>query len=71
MTKPPCTKRAPCRCHGREKTEIEAWLAFADARLQHLAEVASAPKLPSSPKPSGDGLKPFLGRWNPYGPCSY
>ncbi|MEU9620750.1 hypothetical protein [Streptomyces sp. NPDC048155] len=56
---------------GQEKTEIEAWLAFADARLQHLTESAAAPKLPSPPKPSGDDLKPFLGHWSPYGPRSY
>ncbi|MFG2674752.1 hypothetical protein [Streptomyces sp. NPDC048445] len=56
---------------GQEKTEIEAWLAFADARLQHLTESAAAPKLPSPPKPSSDDLKPFLGHWSPYGPRSY
>ncbi|MFE4646137.1 hypothetical protein [Streptomyces sp. NPDC056730] len=56
---------------GQEKTEIEAWLAFADARLQHLTESAAATKLPSPPKPSGDDLKPFLGHWSPYGPRSY
>ncbi|MFH8559437.1 hypothetical protein [Streptomyces sp. NPDC017988] len=56
---------------GQERTEIEAWLAFADARLQHLAESAAAPKLPSPPKPSGDDLKPFLGHWSPHGPRSY
>ena len=56
---------------GQEKTEIEAWLAFADAHLQHLTESASAPKLPTPPKPSGADLKPFLGHWSPYGPRSY
>ncbi len=56
---------------GQEWTEIEAWLAFADARLQHLTESAAAPKLPSPPNPSGDDLKPFLGHWSPYGPRSY
>ncbi|WP_371655205.1 MULTISPECIES: hypothetical protein [unclassified Streptomyces] len=56
---------------GQERTEIEAWLAFADAHLQHLTDSASAPKLPSPPKPSGDDLKPFLGHWSPYGPRSY
>ncbi|MFD7289223.1 hypothetical protein [Streptomyces sp. NPDC059863] len=56
---------------GQERTEIEAWLAFADAHLQHLTESASAPKLPTPPKPSGDDLKPFLGHWSPYGPRSY
>ncbi|MFJ4125649.1 hypothetical protein ACIP3U_30500 [[Kitasatospora] papulosa] len=56
---------------GQERTEIEAWLAFTDARLQHLTESAAAPKLPTPPKPSGDDLKPFLGHWSPYGPRSY
>ncbi|MGA4839107.1 hypothetical protein [Streptomyces sp. G45] len=56
---------------GQERTEIEAWLAFADAHLQHLADSASAPKLPSPPEPSGDDLKPFLGHWSPYGPRAY
>ncbi|WP_225882190.1 hypothetical protein [Streptomyces aureocirculatus] len=56
---------------GQERTEIKAWLAFADAHLQRLTDSASAPKLPSPPKPSGDDLKPFLGHWSPYGPRSY
>ncbi|NEC16587.1 hypothetical protein G3I34_30820 [Streptomyces sp. SID8014] len=56
---------------GQERTEIEAWLTFADAHLQHLTESVSAPKLPTPPKPSGDDLKPFLGHWSPYGPRSY
>lgn len=56
---------------GQERTEIEEWLAFADAHLQHLSESASAPKLPTPPKPNGDDLKPFLGHWSPYGPRSY
>ncbi|MFB9738552.1 hypothetical protein ACFFRO_26075, partial [Streptomyces thermocoprophilus] len=56
---------------GQERTEVEAWLAFADAHLQSLTESVSAPKLPTPPKPSGDDLKPFLGHWSPYGPRSY
>ncbi|MEU8974904.1 hypothetical protein AB0D11_37585 [Streptomyces monashensis] len=56
---------------GQERAEIEAWLTFADAHLQHLTDSTSAPKLPSPPKPSGDDLKPFLGHWSPYGPRAY
>ncbi|MFE1731070.1 hypothetical protein ACFW6X_13020 [Streptomyces bacillaris] len=56
---------------GQERAEVEAWLAFADAHLQNFTESASAPKLPTPPKPSGDDLKPFLGHWSPYGPRSY
>ncbi|MFI8930305.1 hypothetical protein ACIG3E_21780 [Streptomyces sp. NPDC053474] len=64
-------ERATSLPPGQERTEIEAWLAFADAHLQHLTDFASAPKLPSPPKPSGDDLKPFLGHWSPYGPRAY
>ncbi|MEU5636773.1 hypothetical protein ACH47C_09565 [Streptomyces rishiriensis] len=53
---------------GQERTEIEAWLAFADAHRKHLITSVSAPKLPTPPKPSGDDLNPFLGHWSPYGP---
>ncbi|MGW6600003.1 hypothetical protein [Streptomyces sp. NPDC055036] len=53
---------------GQERTEIEAWLAFADAHLQRLIESASAPKLPTPPQPSSADLEPFLGRRSPYGP---
>ncbi|MCZ9337348.1 hypothetical protein NGM37_06090, partial [Streptomyces sp. TRM76130] len=49
---------ATSRPPGQERTEVEAWLAFADAHLQSLTESASAPKLPTPPKPSGDDLKP-------------
>ncbi|MFE7071895.1 hypothetical protein ACFU96_17615 [Streptomyces sp. NPDC057620] len=42
-----------------------------DAHLQHLAKAASALKLPTPPKPSGDDLKPFLGHWSPYESHAY
>jgi hypothetical protein len=54
-----------------EIAEPEAWLAFADARLQHLTESAAAAEAAPPPKPSGDDLKPFLGHGSPYGPRSY
>ncbi|MEV4331042.1 hypothetical protein AB0K02_10935 [Streptomyces sp. NPDC049597] len=57
----------PCQ----EKTEVEAWIAFADMHLQHLTEAASAPKIPIPPKPDPADLKPFLHGWSPYGPRSY
>ncbi|RFC71522.1 hypothetical protein DXZ75_31085 [Streptomyces sp. AcE210] len=58
--------------HDRPRpARLEAWLAFADAHLQHLTESASAPKLATPPKPSGDDLKPFLGHWSPYDPRCY
>ncbi|WP_253917084.1 hypothetical protein [Streptomyces sp. MNP-20] len=46
-------------------------MTFTDAHLQHLTDCAATPKLPSTPKPSGDDLKPFLGRWSPYDPRAY
>ncbi|WP_408993584.1 hypothetical protein [Streptomyces sp. 1268] len=45
---------------GQEKTEIEEWLAFADAHLQQLTKAASAPKLPTPPHPSRADLEPYL-----------
>ncbi|MBT2401827.1 hypothetical protein J7E89_39410, partial [Streptomyces sp. ISL-100] len=56
---------------GQEKAEIEAWLAFATTHLQRLTETASAPKLPTPPKPGAADLEPFLRGWSPYGPHSY
>lgn len=45
---------------GQERTEIEEWLAFADAHLQQLTRAASAPKLPTPPHPSRADLEPYL-----------
>ncbi|MFE3375819.1 hypothetical protein [Streptomyces anulatus] len=45
---------------GQGRTEIEEWLAFADAHLQELTKAASAPRLPSPPAPSNTDLKPYL-----------
>lgn len=56
---------------GEEKAEIEEWLAFASTHLQRLTETASAPKLPTPPKPGAAELEPFLHGWSPYPPRSY
>ncbi|MEU3069353.1 hypothetical protein ABZ712_20980 [Streptomyces sp. NPDC006906] len=45
---------------GQEKTEIEEWLAFAEAHLQQLTKAASAPKVPSPPHPNRADLEPYL-----------
>ncbi|MET7618354.1 hypothetical protein [Streptomyces sp. NPDC005408] len=56
---------------GEKKAEIEEWLAFASTHLQRLTETASAPKLPTPPKPGAADLEPFLHGWSPYPPRSY
>ncbi|WP_406502900.1 hypothetical protein [Streptomyces sp. NBC_01602] len=56
---------------GPEHAKIAAWLTFADAHLQYLAETTSAPKLPMPPKPSGTDLEPYLGHWSPHRPHSH
>lgn len=50
---------------GQERTEIEEWLAFADAHLQQLTETISTPKLPSPPAPSSADLAPYLAPLKP------
>ncbi|AJE81761.1 hypothetical protein SLNWT_1385 [Streptomyces albus] len=50
---------------GQGRTEIEEWLAFADAHLQELTKAASAPRLPSPPAPSSTDLKPYLATLRP------
>ncbi|WP_176482066.1 hypothetical protein [Streptomyces albidoflavus] len=44
----------------QEKVETEAWLAFADAHLQHVIEAATAPRLATPPEPSTADLQPYL-----------
>ncbi|MFF0080634.1 hypothetical protein ACFYR1_13180 [Streptomyces canus] len=56
---------------GEKKAEIEEWLTFASTHLQRLTETASAPKLPTPPKPGAADLEPFLHGWSPYPPRSY
>nr|WP_237551823.1 hypothetical protein [Streptomyces sp. SID8367] len=50
---------------GQERTEIEEWLAFADAHLQQLTKATSAPKLLSPPAPSNADLEPYLAPLRP------
>ncbi|WP_329325002.1 hypothetical protein [[Kitasatospora] papulosa] len=50
---------------GQERTEIEVWLAFADAHLQQLTKATSTPKLPTPPHPSRADLEPYLATMKP------
>ena len=54
--------------HGAEviaDTEASEWLAFA---REHADRVQQLPRMPTDPEITPEALKPYLGRWSPYGP---
>ncbi|MFD8472293.1 hypothetical protein ACFV2E_09590 [Streptomyces globisporus] len=53
---------------ARIRTEAAAWIDWAAARVERLDLLNTPPRLPDIPEPRPDDLKPFLGRWSPYGP---
>jgi hypothetical protein len=56
--------------HGTDAVgdaEAAAWLAFARAHADRSQEL---PRMPADPEIAHDALKPYLGRWSPYGPQS-
>ncbi|MFI1999605.1 hypothetical protein [Streptomyces sp. NPDC020330] len=53
---------------GQTRTEAEAWIDWAAARVERLDPLNTPPQLPDIPEPRPDDLKPFLGHWSPYGP---
>ncbi|MFF1649674.1 hypothetical protein [Streptomyces sp. NPDC058240] len=53
---------------GQTRTEAEAWIDWAAARVERLDPLNTAPRLPDIAEPRPDDLKPFLGHWSPYGP---
>ncbi|MEU3656581.1 hypothetical protein AB0E67_27975 [Streptomyces sp. NPDC032161] len=53
---------------GQTRTEAEAWIDWAAARVERLDPLNTPPRLPDIPEPRPDDLKPFLGHWSPYGP---
>lgn len=65
--------RAHCEAiearHGAERVgadpDASAWLALARKRADRVQEL---PHMPADPEITHDGLKPYLGRWSPYGP---
>jgi len=54
---------------GQERTEIEAWLTFADAHLHLLTESATAPKLPTPPSPAATTSSPSSATGAPTDPA--
>ncbi|WP_328505981.1 hypothetical protein [Streptomyces sp. NBC_00391] len=50
------------------RTEAEAWIDWAAARVERLDPLNTQPRLPDIPEPRADDLRPFLGYWSPYGP---
>lgn len=45
--------------------EAAQWLALARTHADHAQQL---PKMPPDPDPTPESLKPYLGRWSPYGP---
>jgi hypothetical protein len=45
--------------------EAAQWLAFAREHADHAQRL---PRMPADPEVTPDALKPYLGRWSPYGP---
>jgi hypothetical protein len=45
--------------------EAAQWLAFAREHADHTQRL---PRMPADPDVTPDALKPYLGRWSPYGP---
>jgi hypothetical protein len=56
--------------HGEEQVD-DATLAWANWITEYTATIdplTSIPRMPDAPEPSPEDLKPFLGKWSPYGP---
>lgn len=53
---------------GQARSEAEAWIDWAAARVERLDPLNTPPRLPDIPEARSDDLRPFLGHWSPYGP---
>jgi len=51
--------------HAVADPDVAEWLAFA---REHADQVQGLPRMPSDPEITHEALKPYLGRWSPYGP---
>lgn len=55
--------------HGAEVIAADPgaadWLALARDHADHIQQL---PRMPADPEATPDGLRPYLGRWSPYGP---
>lgn len=49
-------------------SEAAEWLAFARA---HADRLQALPRMPPDPEIAPEALKPYLGRWSPYGPTGW
>jgi hypothetical protein len=48
--------------------QVEAWLTWATDYADAIDPLVGALRMPESPEPSPDELRPYLRGWNPYGP---
>lgn len=48
-----------------EDEDAGAWLGLA---RQHADRLQALPRMPADPEPTPEQLKPYLGKWSPYGP---
>jgi hypothetical protein len=48
--------------------EAAEWLAFA---REHADRAQRLPRMPADPEVTPEALKPYLGKWSPYGPRSW
>ncbi|MET7504593.1 hypothetical protein [Streptomyces microflavus] len=53
---------------GQARSDAEAWINWAAARVELLDPLNTPARLPDIPEPRADDLRPFLGHWSPYGP---
>lgn len=55
--------------HGEDTVAADpdatAWLALA---REHADRAQELPRMPTEPEITPEALKPYLGRWSPYGP---
>lgn len=56
--------------HGEDEVDdaMLAWAKWIGEYTAAIDPLTSIPKMPDVPEPSADDLKPFLGKWSPYGP---
>ncbi|WP_194894621.1 hypothetical protein [Catenulispora pinisilvae] len=48
--------------------KAQEWMIFVKAYIMTLDPLSGLPTMPDPPALTNDDLKPFLGRWSPYGP---
>ncbi|CAI7978113.1 conserved hypothetical protein [Frankia sp. Hr75.2] len=56
---------------GAEAETAAEWLSWATEHVARIDPLGTRLAMPVDPEPKADELKPFLGRWSPYGPEGY